>query len=334
MVDSYSLKVGDEANKGGFWDILDRWRDLLKETDEDPLGEIPSEEIGKKKLAALLASGAPDEAGLVQSAVEEFAQEVARVIRKLLRLKEWQDTECVVIGGGFQASRVGKLAVGRTALLLKAEGIDVDLELIRHDPNHAGLVGAAHLLPSWMLKGHDAILALDVGGTNIRAGVVELNLKKSATLADATVAKLEHWRHADEKTTRDKMADRIATMLEKLRNSCEKNKIGLAPVVGIGCIGTIEEDGSISAGAANLPGNWESSRFNLPNVIREHVPKVGNHETIVIMHNDAVVQGLSALPYVQRRIHWGILTIGTGLGNAHFTNRHAAKRRLKTGAAP
>ena len=39
------------------------------------------------------------------------------------------------------------------------------------------------------------------------------------------------------------------------------------------------------------------------------------------MHNDAVVQGLSELPFMQDVKHWGVLTIGTGLGNAHFTNR-------------
>jgi hypothetical protein len=32
------------------------------------------------------------------------------------------------------------------------------------------LIGAAHLMPSWMLKGHDGILAADLSGTNFRAG--------------------------------------------------------------------------------------------------------------------------------------------------------------------
>jgi hypothetical protein len=45
------------------------------------------------------------------------------------------------------------------------------------------------------------------------------------------------------------------------------------------------------------------------------------------MHNDAVVQGLSELPNVKDRTHWGVLTIGTGLGNARFTNRHEGKSR-------
>jgi hypothetical protein len=39
------------------------------------------------------------------------------------------------------------------------------------------------------------------------------------------------------------------------------------------------------------------------------------------MHNDGVVQGLSEVPYMQDVERWGVLTIGTGLGNARFTNR-------------
>ena len=39
------------------------------------------------------------------------------------------------------------------------------------------------------------------------------------------------------------------------------------------------------------------------------------------MHNDAVVQGLSEVPSMADVERWGVLTIGTGLGNARFTNR-------------
>jgi len=39
------------------------------------------------------------------------------------------------------------------------------------------------------------------------------------------------------------------------------------------------------------------------------------------MHNDGVAQGLSEVPFMQDVEHWGVLTIGTGLGNARFTNR-------------
>jgi hypothetical protein len=39
------------------------------------------------------------------------------------------------------------------------------------------------------------------------------------------------------------------------------------------------------------------------------------------MHNDGVVQGLAEVPFMQDVERWGVLTIGTGLGNARFTNR-------------
>jgi hypothetical protein len=98
-------------------------------------------------------------------------------------------------------------------------------------------------------------------------------------------------------------------------------------MIGIGCPGIIEEDGSIARGAQNLPGNWESSRFNLPKRLVEALPRIGDHDTLIVMHNDAVVQGLSELPNMQKRTRWGTLTIGTGLGNARFTNRKDKKSK-------
>jgi predicted NBD/HSP70 family sugar kinase len=332
-VDSYNLEVqdedgflGDKASKSAFWEILDKWRKVLNEEDEDPLGDKPTASLSKKKLTQMLSEGEPEAAALVQSAVEEFAQQLAQVIRRFLRQKAWRDTECLVIGGGFRGNRLGELAVARAGLLLKADDIPVELELIRNDPDEAGLLGAAHLLPAWMLKGHDAILAVDVGGSNIRAGIVELNIVKNADLSKARVVHFELWRHSDdEDVKRDDAVERLADMLNKLLDWAKRNKLSLAPVIGVGCPGVIHEDGSIARGAQNLPGNWESSRFYLPASIAEHVPHIEDHETMVVMHNDAVVQGLSELPYVKNRTHWGVLTIGTGLGNARFTNRQAEK---------
>ena len=85
----------------------------------------------------------------------------------------------------------------------------------------------------------------------------------------------------------------------------------------------IEPDGSIDRGAQNLPGNWESTRFNLPSSLVEAIPTIGDHEHRDLMHNDAVVQGLSEVPFNSDVERWGVLTIGTGLGNARFTNRAA-----------
>jgi predicted NBD/HSP70 family sugar kinase len=333
-VRSYNVEIededgflGDRANKGAFWELLEKWRRPLKEMGCDPLGDKSGEEIGKRKLASLLVDGSPEAAGVVHGAVEEFARQLATVVRRFLRLKEWRDSECLVIGGGFRASRIGELAIGRAAVLLKADGVNVDLELIRNDPDEAGLIGAAHLLPTWMLKGHDAILAVDVGGTNIRTGVVELRRKRNTDLVEPGLTESELWRHSEEDIDRDAAVARLIEMLGDLIERARKGKVRLAPVIGIGCPGVIREDGTIGRGAQNLPGNWASSRFNLPARVREAIPKIGESETFVVIHNDAVVQGLSELPRVLHRQHWGVLTIGTGFGNASFRARRPAKAK-------
>jgi hypothetical protein len=109
-------------------------------------------------------------------------------------------------------------------------------------------------------------------------------------------------------------------MLQDLVKKADKAKLHLAPFIGVACPGIICEDGTIKRGGQNLPGNWESSRFNLPKILREAVAITDEHETVVIMHNDAVIQGLSEIPVMRDVERWGVLTIGTGLGNARFTN--------------
>jgi predicted NBD/HSP70 family sugar kinase len=331
-VDSYNLEirdedgfVGDRASNRAFKSIIEEWREPLRKIGADPLGDEPIEEVSKKQLDALLADGDPEAAGMVHSAIEAFAQELDHVIRRFLKSASWRDTQAIVIGGGFRQSRVGELAIGRTSALLKAADINIDLALIRNHPDEAGLIGAAHLMPSWTLEGFDGILAVDIGGTNIRAGVVETNLKKSSKLDKAKVWKSELWRHGDEKTKRDEAVDRLIDMLNDLIKAAGKAKMNLAPVIGIGCPGLIGSDGSIETGAQNLPGNWETKSFNLPTYIKDAIPEIGKHETAVVMHNDAVVQGLSELPVMRTYDHWGAMTIGTGLGNVRFTTRRDRK---------
>lgn len=334
-VDSYNLEledddgfIGDKARRAAFREALDDWRKHLKAVSgEDPLGEAKTEDLSKKQLDDLLAGGSVEAAGIILSAIEDYAQALFTVLRRFLKHKVWAETEAIVFGGGFRGSRIGELAIGRAGALLKGDGINVDLELIAHHPDEAGLIGAAHLLPAWMLDGHDAILAVDVGGTNIRAGIVELRLAKARDLSAARIADSHLWRHADEKVSRTETVAHLAELLQSLIKQAKKEKLSLAPMVGIGCPGLIEADGSIVRGAQNLPGNWESSRFNFPAAIIESIPRIGEHETMVVMHNDAVVQGLSHLPRAQERKHWGILTIGTGLGNARYTTRTSGKRK-------
>jgi predicted NBD/HSP70 family sugar kinase len=319
--------VGDRASKRAFLTILDDWRERVKQAGDDPFGDTPTAEISKKQLDKVMSQGDAEAAGIIQGAIEEFSQEFAQVIRRFLRLKSWKDTSCFVVGGGLRQSRIGELAIGRTAVLLKSGGFDIELKPIRYEPDHAGLIGCIQLLPSWILAGHDSILGVDIGGSNIRAGIVELNAKKKPDFSEAQVKRLELWRHREDSPDREDAVERLIDMLNELIRRAAKDELKLAPFIGIGCPGVIRSDGSIERGGQNLPGNWEAKNFNLPRLLREAIPKVGDHETLVIMHNDAVVQGLSEVPFMREVPHWGVLTIGTGLGNARFTNREPGEEQ-------
>ena len=337
-VDSFNIEMkdddgflGDRASKGAFRKILDGLRKPLKKSGDDPLGKKSTERDpqGRRSIEALVGDDV-GAAALVHGAIEEFAQELAYVTRRFLKTKAWADTERIVVGGGFRQSRVGEIAIARTDIILKAEDFEVDLVPIRFHPDDAGLIGALHLAPSWIFEAHDSILAVDIGGTNIRCGVVETRWKKAPDLSKATVWKSELWRHADDEPTREGAVKRLVKMLKGLIAAAEAEGLKLAPFIGIACPGVINEDGSIEKGAQNLPGNWESSKFNLPASLVEAIPKIGDHDTAVLMHNDGVVQGLSEVPFMQDVERWGVLTIGTGLGNARFTNRRKDRRARTT----
>jgi predicted NBD/HSP70 family sugar kinase len=313
--------VGDRASGRAFRAILDDWRERIAQTGEDPLGDKETREISKSQLDKILASGDPVAAGLIHSAVEEFAQELATVVRRFLRLEKWKDTQRIVVGGGLSSSHIGQLAMGRAAVLLNAEGIKIELIPIEFHHDEAGLIGSLHFAPGWVFTGHDAILAADIGGTNLRVGVVKHHASKKSDLSRASVWKLEHWRHANDKPTREQAVERIAAMMTSLIGQAIVEKVKLAPFVGIACPGIIDERGVILRGGQNLPGNWEGEDFNLPAQVAARLPKIDGEAPLVVMHNDAVVQGLSEIPRMADVEHWGVLTIGTGLGNARFTNR-------------
>jgi hypothetical protein len=64
--------------------------------------------------------------------------------------------------------------IGRAAVLVKSAGHPITMDLIRYDPDEAALIGAPSLVPSRVLRGAEAMLAVDIGGSNIRAGLVLL----------------------------------------------------------------------------------------------------------------------------------------------------------------
>jgi hypothetical protein len=315
--------IGDRATRRAFRAIVDDWRDRIQAiVTDDPLGKRASDSMSKRRLDKVLHRGAPLAAGVLHTAIEEFSHELATVTLRFLKLKHWRGTERIVVGGGLSGSRVGDVIIGRASVLVKAAGQPVRMDPIRHHPDEAGLIGAIHLAPAWVYRGNNAMLTVDIGGSNIRAGLIDLDVTKT-DLARSSVRALELWRYADEspRPKRDAAVARLIDMLERLLEVAAKRKLRVAPLIGVACPGVIEADGSIARGGQNLPGNWESAKFNLGERLKRALPEIGGAETIVMIHNDAVVQGLSEAPFMRDVSRWGVLTIGTGLGNARFTNR-------------
>jgi hypothetical protein len=332
IVDTYNEELrdrggflGDRASKGAFRDILDKWRKEVVGANvsgkgEDPFGDTPTWELTKSQLDKYFEGDDPTAAALVHTAVEEFAGELATVIERFLGVESWKDTEHIVIGGGLSGSHIGKTAIGRASILLEEKGVKIGLSAIDNHPDEAGLLGGIELAPSWILDGHDAIIAVDIGGTNLRVGVVELKIKKG-DITKASVWKSSLWRHKEDDPSRDDAVGRIAEMIGELVDKAEEEKLKLAPFVAIGCPGLITREGTIEKGAQNLPGDWEDTDFSLSHDLAGRLPLINGHEPLFVIHNDAVVQGLSEVANMQDVEHWGVFTIGTGLGNARFTNR-------------
>jgi len=322
--------IGDQASQTAFRALLDRWRKRHRRQSgdkRDPLGTLPSSELSKSQLDATLAKDQPGQVGdLVHGAIDEFSHELAYVVQRFMRQPSWQRVERVVVGGGFVESDVGERAVLQAGAALLELGVPVQLGRLSHETDDGGLIGWVHLVPREMLEGRDAILAVDIGGTNVRCGIVRTRHRKAEDLSKAKVIRRKKWRHADDEPSRTQLIEEMAAMLQSMIKYCERKGIRLAPFIGIACPGLIRKDGSIARGAQNLPGDWESPKFHLPSELSKKIPSIGKEATLVLMHNDAVVQGLSELPFMRDVKRWAVMTIGTGLGNASFVNQPPRKR--------
>src|SRR5690606_14113254 len=311
--------IGDRASQTAFRALLEtvRRRHL---TGDDPFGKASSPQLRKQDIDLVLVGGDADAAHAVHLAVEEYARRLCHVVQVFLAQPQWAGVERIVLGGGFTTGHeTGGLAMRRAMRLLALSRAGVRLHALRHDPDEAGLLGWTALLPD-DARADDAFLAVDVGGTNIRCGIVEHRLRRSPTGAGARVVESMKWRHADDAPSRGEAVARLAAMLNALAAFARTLGLRLSPFVGIACPGQVERDGSLSAGAQNLPGDWERP-FHLPDALAARLDRIQGSVPQVVMHNDAVVQGLSELHRMRRSRRWGVLTIGTGLGNACYTVR-------------
>lgn len=327
-IDGYNLElrepdgegfIGDRASQTAFRTLLDHAR-RHERTGKDPFGKKPTLELSKKAIDLVLVGGDIDGAHLIHVALEQYAHRLAEVVRRFLAQPEWKGVEAIVLGGGFPESRYGEFAIRRAERLLKSSRTGVDLHVLKHDPDEGGLLGWVPLLPDAMARGYEAFLAVDVGGTNLRCGIVAPCLGEAKDGSKARLLEHMHWRHADDEPDRRETLDRLAGMLNGLTAQARTLGIVLAPFIGIAVPGRIEPDGGIVQGAQNLPGDWEVP-FHLPDALGARLDPIDGQPPAVVLHNDAVVQGLSERRRMRKAKRWGVMTIGTGLGNASYTNR-------------
>ncbi|HST45605.1 MAG TPA: ROK family protein [Luteimonas sp.] len=327
VIDSYNLPLkdpdgdaflGDRASQTAFRALLQARRDDHQTGEDDPFGDTPSREVSKERLDLVLVGGDADAAHLMHGAIEDYARNLADVIPVFLAQPQWTGVRRIVLGGGFQESQTGGLAVRRTRRLLEQDGVDVELHLLGHDADDGGLLGWVHLAPDDAREHHDAFLAVDIGGTKIRCGIVKHGLQAAPDGARAEVLERTNWRHAEDDPDRSEAVTQMAGMLNGLIAQARTTGLRLAPFVGIACPGQIRADGSIAHGAQNLPGDWEADGFRLPEALARRLDPVDGQPATIVMHNDAVVQGLSELPRMRDASAWAVLTIGTGLGNASY----------------
>ena len=93
-VDSYNVELkdyegflGDRASRQAFHAILENWRKPLRKLGDDPFGDTPSDDLSRSKLDEMLKEGDLDGAAVIQGTIEDYAQELALVVRRFLKTK-------------------------------------------------------------------------------------------------------------------------------------------------------------------------------------------------------------------------------------------------------
>ncbi len=322
-ISGYGAKIPDPDEPGHF--LGDRvsgraFVQLYKKRCRECGIDLPKN-LSESDIDHILEEGENAEERATREVAVEFGERLAEVIGILLRWSYWRRTERIIIGGGMAARHVGDIAIHAAQARLMKSHRELRLMKISHHPNEAGLVGSVHLVPPSQLVGKDGFLAVDIGGSKVRAGIVEFGQRKSGPLADARVWLVDVWKYRKAGASQQKLVKGIARMLVKLIDEAHANGFRLSPHVRIGVPGEIDRNGHIRGGTQNLPGDWTDRSFNLSRELAARLPRIDGAAPAVSIHNDAVVQGLAELPFMRDVKRWGILTIGSGLGNAHFVNR-------------
>lgn len=158
----------------------------------------------------------------------------------------------------------------------------------------------------------DHVVGIDLGGTNIKAALVDSSGSLIRTLTIET--------HADRGPTN--VLSRIVDLIRQLEGSSGEH----CRAIGIGSPGAINWERTTVTKPPNFPG-WDS--INVVQEIRQRL----NRDVGVLVENDANVAALGSahfgagIPYA----HFIMVTLGTGVGGAIITNNQIF--RGQTGGA-
>ncbi len=327
-VQSYSLPlkdgskfIGDRASGTEFREILSRHRGLASAFGPKPFGSEKTVDIDSKKLDGALAKDRTNpEKRTIERSVEEFAEQFTSVLLRFLQTPEWSGTERVVCGGGLSQGDVGEEVFGRVETLLRGSYPSIEVKRLHHHPDEAGMIGWAFVAPAYVLAQGNGFLAIDIGGTNLRWGIVRVNGPTDDAGSYSVVCK-DKWCHAEDNVSRDDVVERMALELRRAADAAGSRGVTLAPFIGLSCPGLVSPDGRILRGVQNLPGDWSDDDFLFPDRIADQVGMIGGAVPTVLLHNDAVIQALSDAPLMVGVERWAAVTLGTGLGNCSFANR-------------
>lgn len=327
-ISSYSLPLragerflGDLASGSEFRTILSRERKKILAADDPPFGRQRTKEIDGEVLDAALRSREGDaEAVVIERALDTFSDRFAAVLLQFLETEAWRGTERIVCGGGLMEGEIGADLLRRAQARLREAAVDIRLQRLHHPPDDAGMIGWAYAAPTDILAEGEGFAAVDIGGTNLRWGIVRI--ERSAGNRDRlTMMKRDKWCHADHDVSRREVVEHIASGVQAAIDEAEAKGVHLAPFVGLSCPGVLEPDGRLASGGQNLPGDWSEDGFDLPREVASRMKRVAGREPLVLLHNDAVIQALSDVPRMKDVERWAAVTLGTGLGNCSFRDR-------------
>jgi hypothetical protein len=164
-------------------------------------------------------------------------------------------------------------------------------------------------------------LGCEIKELNCRAGIVSVERSADQERGRTSVAERQVWRHADEQPTRDAAVRRLGEMLEGLYRRAPRRAIILLPASVLRARGGLDRTAGLSAARKTYRVIGRRKISILPRILQDILLRHCDWNALLIMHNDAIVQGLSQVPFMKDIKHWGVLTISAGVGNARFTNR-------------